>query len=71
MDDNRKRAARLAAMAYTLLSLGVALTFFIIASLLGKYTATAVYGGTAWVFLLSMIVTMPTVTPWVKKQLGA
>lgn len=57
-------------MAYTLISLGMALTFFVIASVLGKYTVVATYGGTAWVFLLSMIVTMPTITPWVKKQLG-
>ncbi len=68
MESNTKRAARLSIMVYTLVSLGVAITFFVIASVLGKYTAVAVYGGTAWVFLLSMIVTMPTVTPWIKKQ---
>lgn len=32
---------------------------------------TAIYGGAAWVFVLLMIVTMPTVTPWVKKRLKA
>ena len=70
MEGNGKRAARLAAMAYTLISLGVAITFVVIATVLGRYTAVAIYGGAAWVFLLSMIVTMPTVTPWMKKQLG-
>jgi len=27
-------------------------------------------GGSAWVFLLSMIILMPTVTPWLRKRLG-
>lgn len=70
MEGNRKRAARLAALVYTLISLGVALTFYVVAGALGKYTPVAIYGGTAWVFLLSMIVTMPTITPWMKRQLG-
>jgi len=27
--------------------------------------------GSAWVFLLSMIILMPTVTPWLRKRLGS
>jgi hypothetical protein len=26
-------------------------------------------GGSAWVFLLSMIILMPTVTPWLRRRL--
>jgi len=26
-------------------------------------------GGSGWLFLLSMIILMPTVTPWVRKRL--
>jgi len=71
MEQSQKRAAQIGAGAYTLISLAIALAFFALASALGKYTTTAIYGGTAWAFLLSMIVTMPTVTPWIKKRLAA
>ncbi|MBI2953707.1 MAG: hypothetical protein HYY30_05290 [Chloroflexi bacterium] len=69
MEQEQARAARISALIYTPISLAVALAFFVIANAMGKYTATAVYGGAAWVFLLSMIVTMPTITPWVKSRL--
>ena len=69
MENSQTRAAQISALIYTIVSLSIALAFFALASSLGKYTAAAIYGGTAWVFLLSMIVTMPTVTPWVKKRL--
>ncbi|MCL5962140.1 MAG: hypothetical protein M1358_22965 [Chloroflexi bacterium] len=69
MEQGQARAARISALIYTPISLAIALTFIFVASAMGKYTATAVYGGAAWVFLLSMIVTMPTITPWVKSRL--
>jgi len=69
MEDNRQRAVKVTAVIYTLISLSAALAFFAIASALGKYTTVAIYGGTAWTFLLSMIITMPTITPWLKKRL--
>lgn len=70
MRENQRKAARISAAAYTLTSLIIALSFFALASAMGKYAPTAIYGGTAWVFLLSMIVTMPTITPWVKNRLA-
>lgn len=69
MGEQETRAARLAALIYTGISLLAALAFYLGASLLGRHTATAIYGGTAWVFLLSMIVTMPLVIPAVRQRL--
>ncbi len=68
MAEQEARAARLAAFVYTGMSLTTALAFYLGASLLGRHTPTAIYGGAAWVFLLSMIVTMPLVIPAVKKR---
>ncbi len=69
MESNQGRAIQISALVYTLISLCAALVFFLAANAQGKYSAVAIYGGAGWVFLLSMIVTMPTVTPWVKKWL--
>ncbi len=72
MDDKQKveaRAARLAAAIYLGIASLVALAFFVGASVLGRHTPTAIYGGTAWVFLLTLIVSMPLVIPFVKARL--
>ncbi|MBI4317204.1 MAG: hypothetical protein HY675_01835 [Chloroflexi bacterium] len=69
MEQEQARAAQISALIYAPISLAAALAFFVVASTTGKYTATAVYGGAGWVFLLTMIVTMPTITPWVKSRL--
>ena len=66
-----KAAGRLSAAIYTTVSLAAALAFFLITLLTGEYTWVARLGGSAWVFLLSMIILMPTVTPWLRKRLGA
>ena len=71
MKDTQGRAIRISAVIYTSISLGLALAFLFAASAMGKYTATVIYGGAAWVFVLLMIVTMPTVTPWVKRRFKA
>ena len=36
----------------------------------GDYDWVARLGGAGWVFLLSMIILMPTITPWVKRRMG-
>jgi len=64
------RTGLISAMIYTAVSLLAAGTFFAI-TLAGDYGWVARLGGAGWVFLLSMIILMPTVTPWVKKRLGA
>jgi Cu+-exporting ATPase len=59
-------AGRLSALLYTTVSLLAALAFFSVTSLTGDYSWVARVGGAIWVFGLSMIITMPTVTPWLK-----
>jgi len=63
-------AGRLSAAIYTSISLAAALAFFLVTLTTGDYTWVARVGGAVWVFLLSMIILMPTVTPWVRKRLG-
>ena len=65
--DERK-ILRASALVYTGISLGAAILFFVAASALG-YSVTARVGGAVWVFLLSMIVSMPVVTSYCKKHL--
>ncbi len=60
--------ARKSALIYLPLSLGMALLFLGAASLLGNYPLVAKVGGTVWVTLLSLIVSMPLVTSRIKKQ---
>ena len=68
MENDQNKAVRISVVIYTTISLAAALSFAIIASALGRYTPAAVYGGAMWVFLLTMIVTMPTITPWMKSR---
>ena len=62
-----KEVARKSAFIYLPIALGAALLFWLAASL-GDYPLVARIGGTVWVWLLSMIVTMPIVTARVKRQ---
>ena len=63
-------AGRVGAAIYMTASLLAASVFFAITVLTGDYSWVARVGGSAWVFLLSMIILMPTVTPWVRSRLG-
>ena len=65
IDENN--AGRLSAAIYTGVSLLGALVFFLV-TLAGDYTWVARGGGAVWIFLLSMIILMPTVTPWVRSR---
>ena len=62
-------AARISTTIYTGVALAAALAFLAATTFRGDYTWVARLGGAGWVFLLSMIILMPTVTPWVKKRL--
>ena len=62
-------AGRLSAAIYVTVSALAAGAFFAITVLTGDYSWVARVGGSAWVFLLSMIILMPTVTPWVRRRL--
>ncbi len=71
MKLRREDANKLSALIYTGISSTGALAFFLITLLTGDYTWVARVGGSTWVFLLSMIILMPTVTPWIRKRLGS
>jgi hypothetical protein len=62
-------AGRLSAAIYTTVSALAVGIFFAITVLTGDYSWVARIGGSVWLFLLSMIILMPTVTPWVRKRL--
>jgi len=61
---------RISSAIYTTIALTAAGAFLAATTLRGDYDWVARLGGAGWVFLLSMIILMPTVTPWVKKRLG-
>ena len=64
-----KQVARQSALIYVPVSLGTALAFLLAASVFGDYPLVAKVGGTFWVGLLSLIVTMPTVTAQIKLKI--
>ncbi len=50
-----------------LVALGAAVLFHGLAALTGAYPAVARFGGAAWVFLLTWIITMPLLAPRLKR----
>ena len=64
-----KAVARRSALIYLPISLGAAMLFLLAASMLGDYPSVAKIGGTVWITVLSLIISMPLVTARVKKQL--
>lgn len=58
------------ALGYTGLSVASALAFLALARWVGEAPPLAAWGGTVWVFVLSMIVSMPLVTGWIKRRLS-
>ncbi|MGE5577520.1 MAG: hypothetical protein ACM3TT_10070 [Syntrophothermus sp.] len=67
MTEQPDRVGKISAIWYTGISLGLSLLFILATAGNAKYTAIARYGGATWIFLLSMIITMPLVTSYVKK----
>ncbi|MCW5882228.1 MAG: hypothetical protein KIS91_14965 [Anaerolineae bacterium] len=63
-----RQLARRSGVTYTAISVLLALAFLGLATVNGDYTDVARFGGALWVFMLSMIVTMPLVTSWCKKR---
>ena len=59
---------RPAALGSMGLSVAFALAFLGLARWIGDAPPLAVWGGTAWVFILSMIISMPLVTGWIKRR---
>lgn len=70
MNDLEAKAAGKARVIYTAISLGVTLFFLFATYVDGRsYSLVARIGGMVWVFILSMIVSMPIVIPAVKKRI--
>ncbi len=63
-----KQVAQKSALIYIPISLGLALLFFLVSTFTGNYPFVARIGGTVWVALLSLIVSMPIVISRVKKS---
>ena len=63
-----KDVAQASARIYLPISIGAALLFLLAASLTGNYPLVARIGGTVWVGLLSLIVSMPLVISNVKRR---
>lgn len=67
----RNQLGRTSAMIYLCISLMASLAFLLATGLTGKtYPPVARIGGTVWVFILTMIISMPLVIPAVKKRAG-
>jgi hypothetical protein len=63
-----KQVAQKSALIYIPVSLGLALLFLLISTFTGDYPLVARVGGTVWVALLSLIVSMPIVISKVKRS---
>ena len=63
-----KQVAQKSALIYVPISLGSALLFLLISTFTSDYPIVARMGGTVWVALLSLIVSMPIVISRVKKS---
>ena len=64
-----KEVAQRSILIYLPISIGAALLFLLATALSGDYPIMTRVGGTVWVGLLSLIVSMPIVISRVKKQL--
>jgi hypothetical protein len=62
-------AGMLSAVIYTGGSLAAGAVFFLV-TLAGDYSWVARIGGAVWVFALSMIILMPTITPWIRERMN-
>lgn len=68
MSGSRSRIAGASAPWYGGISLALALGFQGVARWMAEAPPMAVWGGTVWVFFLSLIVTMPLVTGWIARR---
>lgn len=68
-EEMEKQVSRRSASIYIPIALCTALVFLLAASMFGSYPVVAKIGGTVWVGLLSLIVSMPIVTARVKQYM--
>jgi len=62
-----KKVGSIGAVTYTGISV-LAAGLFLLSTISGQYTLIEHIGGTAWVFLLSMIILMPVITPLIQEE---
>lgn len=67
---NAKQLSIYSAVWYVGTSLVLAAAFYLLTSG-GQYPEIARIGGAVWIFILSMIITMPIYIPWLRKKYGA
>ncbi len=67
-EQAEKQVAQKSALIYLPISIGSGLLFYLAATLTGNYPVVARLGGTVWVALLSLIVSMPIVISRTKKR---
>ena len=65
----KEKAIRLATLLSFIVAAIMAAAFMLAASLKG-YGALPRYAGAVWVFILSLVVALPTIAPILKKRLG-
>ena len=63
-----KQVAQKSALIYIPISVGSALLFLVVSTFTGDYPIVARIGGTVWVALLSLIVSMPVVISRIRKS---
>ncbi len=67
LPNKEKKQAKISAVWYLGISLGLSLTFLAIATA-WHYPAVARYGGAIWVFLLTVVIAMPLVIPRIDRK---
>lgn len=68
MAEKRRDIVQLASLVGTGIALLAGALFFLVTSAFGEYPPVARYGGAVWVFLLTWIITMPVLAPWLKRR---
>ena len=71
MTFSENNVGRVSAAVYTIASLAAALVFLLVTIATGDYSWVSRIGGAIWVFLLVLIILMPTVTPLVRARVAA
>ncbi|GAB4248055.1 MAG: hypothetical protein Kow00122_05430 [Thermoleophilia bacterium] len=66
-----RKAASIALLVYGGISASAAGLFLAVTTFTGDYPPVARFGGTVWIFILSLIVTMPLVIPRVRDRYGS
>lgn len=66
-----REVAQRSMLIYLPISAGAALVFLLATTFIGNYPLVARFGGTVWVGLLSLIVSMPIVISRVRKRFQA